>query len=686
MSLEVKTMPFEKSSSKAVGLHPWFHPTLLRKNLTRFWPIWALYGVIWGFLMPVVLLTSYQYPSSMSVMGAFELSGAQYFSRCHVLQILSASVPLGLVFGIVAAMAVFSYLYQGRSVGLLHALPIRREGLFLTNYLSGLCFFALPLGVVFLLTLGAELLAGAVYLPALFCWLFVNLLIALFFYSFAVFCAMFTGHILALPAFYAILNGLAAGLCYLTEQVLDHFVYGFNGVQGMGVAAEWLTPTIKLMGSLYVDAVETGGGQGAVYLKGLLPVFLYAAVGLALAVLALVVYRRRQLECAGDVVSVRWVRPVFKYGVAFCTAISLGLLLYQIFEYSVPEGPWTLLVFLILAGGVGYFAAEMLLHKSFRVFSRGWKGMAVFSLALAAAVCCMVFDVTGFERRVPDPARVASVSFNGVNTYPDDDARWNGVTLRDPEEIELVTRLHTALVAERADRRTGGYASESRTVGGVSLDVQTGTQTELTLDYTLSDGSVVSRSYSVPISEERLSDPGSAASLLSGLVNRPDVVERSYFGFLNNYEQTRLTDVMVTVPQGSYEEGYSTDQLPLDLDAGARSELLEAIKTDMAAGNLGRRYLLENEERFTNCYFNDLQLTFYVSGDRLDEGRYDTSPGVTITLQAGAVNTLRVLKEHGLDPALLVTVADWYGGNPGNFSGRPDTEVPADTVYAAVTG
>ena len=43
-----------------------------------------------------------------------------------------------------AAMAVFSYLDASRSACMMHALPLRREALFFTNYLSGLSFLLLP--------------------------------------------------------------------------------------------------------------------------------------------------------------------------------------------------------------------------------------------------------------------------------------------------------------------------------------------------------------------------------------------------------------------------------------------------------------------------------------------------------------------------------------------------------------
>ena len=36
-----------------------FNPTLYRKTMARFWPLWALYGVMWLFLFPLNLLNAY---------------------------------------------------------------------------------------------------------------------------------------------------------------------------------------------------------------------------------------------------------------------------------------------------------------------------------------------------------------------------------------------------------------------------------------------------------------------------------------------------------------------------------------------------------------------------------------------------------------------------------------------------
>ena len=77
-------------------------------------------------------------------------------------------------------------------------------------------------------------------------------------------------------------------------------------------------------------------------------------------------------ECAGDVVAFRWLRPVFRYGVALASALTLGQLLYEIlwrmpfqtgaYAQMLPMG-----VCMVIAAILGYYIASMLLKKSLRV-------------------------------------------------------------------------------------------------------------------------------------------------------------------------------------------------------------------------------------------------------------------------------------------------------------------------------
>ena len=96
-------------------------------------------------------------------------------------------------------MAVFSYLYSSRSACMMHALPARREALFVSHYLAGLSFLLLPHLAVYALTVAVEAALGCLELVPLTTWLLTQSGVCLFFYSFAVFCAMFTGNLVALP-------------------------------------------------------------------------------------------------------------------------------------------------------------------------------------------------------------------------------------------------------------------------------------------------------------------------------------------------------------------------------------------------------------------------------------------------------------------------------------------------------
>lgn len=539
---------------------------------------------------------------------------------------------------------------------------MRREGLFLTNYLSGLAFMIVPNIVVFLVSVVVETAFGILVFSSLFTWLVVTCCLNLFFYSFAVFCGMFTGHILALPAFYGILNMLATGLCYLLQNMASRFLFGFTGATWMEDVATWLTPIVFLA---YHTTIDYGDENTEACFVGLGYVFLLALAGLVFAALALSVYRRRQLESAGDVVSVGWVKPVFQYGVAFCCAIALGTMFDNIFSSLLPSSAWVLLAWMLVWGAFGCFVAAMLLRKSFWVFKPCWKGCAVFLACLTAAMCLMELDGFGFETRVPSTAQVKSVFISDIETHPDDNLHWTTYGISDPELIEAVTELHQRIVEEKgqleetANTRTSSWVSADSD----GLDLQTEGGTDLRLKYVLNDGSVMERYYYLPVTTETLEDPNSPDAMLQALLNTPGLSEDMYLGGVA--EDDRLVDAVLTnVWQAGTSRGYYTEEY---LPAEALTELEEAVRADLAAGNLGRRYLLEDRERLENCCYCDLQLT-YRSAETAKESQGvkipSTAPAgsahqastytITITLQKSAANTMAVLEKYGFDPDTML--------------------------------
>lgn len=612
----------------------YFNGPLYRKTLARFWPLWGLWGVGWLFLCPLRLLNSYLSDYHFRATSAQE--SLLWDAQC-LPELLPSGVFLAAFFAILCAMAVFGYLYNSRSACWTHALPMRREALFTTQYLAGLSMMLLPLLATGVLTAIVEVSflpmeSWGEVLSALLTWLLGQSGICLFFFSFAAFCAMFTGNILALPAFYGILNGLAAGLWFLVDALMNEFYYGYAGVPGALTVVEYLTPAEILTRAVYWFS---GTPDESAHLSSPGTVAAYAAVGVALALFSLYVYRRRHVETAGDVVAVAVVRPLFKYGVSFCAGLAFGMFTAAFFGWSdLPILIPCILVWTV----VGYFAAEMLLRKSFRVL-KAWKGGAVMTAVMLLLCLVCLMDVFGVVNRVPDAGRVVSVRVEIDMGYPYDGGRTLSADLTDPAQIEEILSLHQAIV-DHQDNEGRGANSESD-------------YTSAYLTYTLSGGGKLDRRYrSVPIYAEDLDTPGTVAYAMKQIVEDRTLVAMAYDfdGFLKDARLTSAYLNRVYLNGESYSEDLYLDDY--------RQELWEAVQEDFAEGNIGVRYLFDNDQiRWANTYSTDLIFEATANYSEVkgpasdDEVYYETRPSnnyLYVTLSPQARNTLAVLEKAGI--------------------------------------
>lgn len=637
-------------SSKKGG---WFSLTLLKKNMGRFWPLWVLYALCLFFSLPMRII-------DLNAQGALTYDETLFSSfdmveraienvkwqldSCHV-SAACWGVVFGAFFGLALAMCLFSYLMNHRSCQMLHALPLRREGIFITNYVAALGFFAIPLLLCFLLCLALEGPAGMLGLSALglLGWLGMSLLSGMFFFSLAVFCAMFTGHILALPVFYGIMNVLVAGVGYLVDTAMDQLLVGYSlgTVAGLPLFG-WCTPAYHIMTN-----VSRWDRWGFLVVLGYT-----VLVGAALTGAALWVYRTRKLERAGDVVTVGWVRPIFRYGVGFCTGMLLGLMLYS--EFFERGGQWTYIALTVIFAVVGAFVGQMFLQKTVRVLSTGWKGALVLGLVMLALLAGARLDFFGYQRWTPDPAQVERVTIRGVNTVPYDGGSFLNYTADDPEEIAAIVDLHAAMV-ENADKLeyNKGHAypvtapAATAYIEGASavdtekvdmenmLTIQTLTTDTVTLTYEMKDGRTVERRYqSVAFRAVDRDDPDSYTAKLQAFLNRPAVQTDSYCGWtLNEGESAQPTSAYVYAGDVEYELDYDQARL-----------LWTAFTDDLQAGRV-RHWLLEGMESYQNE--TPVSIRFHINLNRINEKtgeRYVDNSNVRVTLQRSATGTIEALK------------------------------------------
>lgn len=159
---------------------------------------------------------------------------------------------MSLLFGCFAAMAVWSYLMSGRTVGLMHALPVTRTQAFFSHVLSALG--ALTAGNVLIFLLTALCSAGFSYVDwaALGTWLLLTELMALFFFALGSLCAMVTGWLLAVPVLYGAMNVIALLLYAVISTMTQMFYSGYSN-SDIPEFITWLTPVGRIW-----DAVANG--------------------------------------------------------------------------------------------------------------------------------------------------------------------------------------------------------------------------------------------------------------------------------------------------------------------------------------------------------------------------------------------------------------------------------------------
>ena len=117
--------------------------TEFRKCLSRWWPLWVIYGVILFIMLPGVLLNA---RSTIPYVSAEQIS---YLSNV-ILSETQMLLPLtAFCAGLLAAAAMFGYLYTPRGAGLAASLPIRRGCMFRTHLLAGLVMLLSAEAVIF---------------------------------------------------------------------------------------------------------------------------------------------------------------------------------------------------------------------------------------------------------------------------------------------------------------------------------------------------------------------------------------------------------------------------------------------------------------------------------------------------------------------------------------------------------
>lgn len=509
MSWEVWTMKSKMS---------FFDLTLLKKNISRFAPAW-------GITMVMALLV---FPVSALMDVNSDYGGERFLTN------MAEMGPIIAFFSAIGfAALLFKYLHNPRSAYMIHAFPMTRTCLFLTNLVSGLLFFLIPVLLIFLANLGVFAVNGVFDCGSLhWTWLGKWILEYLFFYGLAVFCMFLSGSQFISGLSYAALNFIFLAIPVIFFQLVERYVNGFDIS-----TPDWI---------MYLSPIVTMLREGEYATFALLAV--YACVGVGLMGLGWWFYQQRHVERAGDAMVFPWAQHLFRLIFTFCFGLYFGLVfaaIHGISSYFLP--------FSIIGLFIGWFGSTMMLERTVKVFKlkKIWLGYGIFVAALLLTVAAMRFDILGFQRRVPETAEVKSVEITTNARF-----EWNlstTIELTDPADIEVVRGFHARAAQNRQE-------ADWRPFGGGFWD----TYGHVQICYHLQNGGTLRREYRVELDE---------TEKLAALYARPEVAAAWYAENLPE----KYDDVVLEC--GTY---YDTREFRCT-DFGA---LREAILADAAAGRL----------------------------------------------------------------------------------------------------
>lgn len=406
-----------------------FNKAIYKRALSRFWIIGAAYAVVLCFL---TLMCGQYFNSEFTEMSEYvSYSILSNLTRREILAAAAAAV--------VMAVAVYGWMFRKTSAAYISALPVTREALLISSMLAGLTLLILPCIIAMLVSLLLYGGAGSPCTPYLLCSAAAAALMNIAFFGLASFCTVFTGNAAVLPALYVIalygFVGIEVGIRYITEFLL----FGVRGGTGWELA---------ILSPLYYFSNNYVGS----YSYALPLTAIYAAAGVILAGLAVIFFRHRRMEAAGEVVAVPVLRPIFRWGLAAVGSLGMALLtlktVFNVGSYaagngSTPARVAILLLAMLFGAAVGWFGADALMRKTLRVFDRHWKGLGVFCALLCALVIGGKLDVFGVERYQPDVDEIGYATVTGWGEY------YNVKRIMQPENIEALLSLQKDIIANK---------------------------------------------------------------------------------------------------------------------------------------------------------------------------------------------------------------------------------------------
>ncbi|TGB01994.1 DUF6449 domain-containing protein [Halobacillus salinus] len=357
-----------------------------------------------------------------------------------------------LLFLMPVLMSVFlmRYMHVKSSSDFMHSLPIRREKLFNQRVVSGIVLVLAPVLLNSLLLLLFYIATDVSYfysLTELGYWTLLMVIISLLVFMSGVFVGTLTGLSAVQGVLTYILLFFPAGIYLIVGFNVSLMVSGFSADYFAEQGVNNLSPLMDLFN--FSPAMQNQTEPPSDY--GMLLIYLVAAI--IFYILALFTYKKRALETAAQALSVSWLKPIFTFGVSFCTALAFGV------YFAETAFSFTWLIFgYVLGGSIGFLLSTMLLEKTWRIWHKQTaKRFSIYAGAVAIVLLVAPLAMLPSENYVPNRSEVESVYLgNHYFGYEEYQRTERDVLMTSDDAIEKTIALHESLIDESRPLSEGG--------------------------------------------------------------------------------------------------------------------------------------------------------------------------------------------------------------------------------------
>lgn len=317
---------------------------------------------------------------------------------------------LPVIFAIILAIAEFSFLFSKRKIDLYHSLPVKRETLFFTKYISGFLMFIAIIVLSTLLNIAAMAVkgfAGTDILSAAGSALLLGILYFTLFYNLSIVAILLTGN------FWISIFSIGFFIFYIpvVKEIIEGYFSNYMSTYYMQYDSLY-SPSLLFSICSPVISIFYMIGEGKYKWLVVLAAILLAVLLLALSIW---IYKKRPSEASGHALCFAKTEIPIRFLMIIPSAMLGGY--YVVSFFSSLSVFWFWFTF-VLAGILCHCLLEVFLHFDIKaVFNHK---LQLLSTLIIAAVLTLAFqyDWFSYDRFLPSENKVeyASICFENIDT------------------------------------------------------------------------------------------------------------------------------------------------------------------------------------------------------------------------------------------------------------------------------